>query len=223
MFWSTEIAPTQKHYILASGSIQLSQATLNTDNIQPGKTQLKVISKGNEYILCTLSKDTVQEQKLDISFNEENDSDCILTVTGVNSISLIGNLIEEEDDDDDDYEYEEDEDDEGGGSMLQFRDPSDNRFLGGFELRHFGLEVDTELPGIPVDDIDLRKEEENEEDRSLHNNIIQGLINAMINSGDTYQNARAKAVKKLLKQQSKDKNKDKNKNKNKITKNKVKK
>ncbi|CAO3618103.1 unnamed protein product [Cunninghamella echinulata] len=206
MLWSNEIyfkynlAPTEKHYIFNSGFIHLSYASLGTENIKPGKTQLKVISQGTEYILCTLTKDT-REQKLNLCFNEENDGDCILTVSGVNTISLLGNVIE----DDEDYEYEEEDEDEDDRGTLQFRDPSDNRFLGGFELRHFGIEdEDSQLSAfLPNDNIDLRKEEQSEDDKLLHDNIVQGLINAMLNSGDAYQKQRAKKIQsKLIYKQS---------------------
>lgn len=44
-----------------------------------------------------------------------------------------------------------------------FRDLYDNRFIGGFRLGHFGLDQDT----MPGDNVNLREEESNEEDRRL--------------------------------------------------------
>ena len=65
--------------------------------------------------------------------------------------------------DDDEFIPEEDEEEDDYGPV-QFRDPTDQNFLGGFELRHFGLEPHN--PYYP-DKIDLRKEESDEEDTML--------------------------------------------------------
>lgn len=66
------------------------------------------------------------------------------------------------DDDDDDYEDMDDDEADDFGTMA-FRDPTDNEFLGGFELRHFNL-----APNIPgYDAVDLRQQEKDIEDSLL--------------------------------------------------------
>ncbi|ORZ03850.1 hypothetical protein BCR43DRAFT_484085 [Syncephalastrum racemosum] len=104
---------------------------------------------------------------------------------------------DDEDDDEDDEDFipdEDDEDDEDDGGMLRFYDPSDTRFMGGFQLEHF-LGPSTE------DHINLRREESTEEDRLLNDNICQGLINSMLNSGNDLQVALAKEGLKRLEKQ----------------------
>ncbi|KAI9031809.1 hypothetical protein CLU79DRAFT_831065 [Phycomyces nitens] len=63
---------------------------------------------------------------------------------------------------------------------FEFRDTQDDRFLGGFELQHFEL--------APTyyghDDINLREEERNDDDKKLNDRIALGLINGMLNSMD---------------------------------------
>ncbi|ORZ16879.1 hypothetical protein BCR42DRAFT_413376 [Absidia repens] len=187
--WGLSLSPGEKHALLHPGTLKLNHATLPLVKLAPGRSQLKVLSNGEEYVLCTLSHDAVQEQKLDLSFTEDM-IDCVLLVTGTNAISLTGFLHDE----DEDFQLDEEDEEEDGSGMLQFRDPSDNRFLGGFELRHFGL---GSPPLTPVyDNIDLRKEEITPEDKSLHDNIVQGLINSMMNSGDRYQLKTAKRIAK---------------------------
>lgn len=83
----------------------------------------------------------------------------------LSKIVLTGQVYNDDDDDDRDFQPDEDDDDDDASGMMQFRDPSDNRFLSGFELRHFGL---GSPPLMPVyDDIDLRQEEQTPEDKSL--------------------------------------------------------
>jgi hypothetical protein len=66
------------------------------------------------------------------------------------------------DEEDDDYEDMEDEQTDEFGT-LAFRDPTDNEFLGGFELRHFNL-----APNVPgYDKLNLREQEETMEDSVL--------------------------------------------------------
>ncbi|KAF7721231.1 hypothetical protein EC973_005093 [Apophysomyces ossiformis] len=96
-----------------------------------------------------------ENQKLDIYITE--DDDATLTVTGKNSISLVGQLRTT------DPDFEPDDEDDSYGDAFRFRDPTDNQYLGGFELRHFGL-----APQLSdFDKIDLRKEESSEEDKKL--------------------------------------------------------
>lgn len=67
------------------------------------------------------------------------------------------------DDDDDDYEDMDDDDEADDFGTMAFRDPTDNEFLGGFELRHFNL-----APNIPgYDAVDLRQQEKDAEDTQL--------------------------------------------------------
>ncbi|CAO3587654.1 unnamed protein product [Absidia cylindrospora] len=181
--WGLSLAPGEKHAFRTLAALPLFK-------LAPGRSQIKVLSNGEEYVLCTLSHDSVQEQKLDVSFTEDM-IDCMLLVTGTNAISLTGFLHDE----DEDFQLDEEDEEEDSSGMLQFRDPSDNRFLGGFELRHFGLGSPPLRP-VYDDKIDLRKEEITPEDKLLHDNIVQGLINSMMNSGDRYQLKTAKRIAK---------------------------
>ncbi|KAG2214327.1 hypothetical protein INT47_000883 [Mucor saturninus] len=102
-------------------------------------------------------------------------------------------------DDDEDYEDDEDDDEEQGDNhgSLAFRDPTDNEFLGGFELSHFQL-----VPSIPgYDDIDLRQDEQDMNETFLNDNIATGLVNALLNSGDKSQIKKGKTLLKKLKKQ----------------------
>lgn len=77
-------------------------------------------------------------------------------------LSVLDKYDDEDDKDDTDEEEEEEEVVTYSGRHM-FRDISDDRFLGGFELRHFGL-----APQISFHDkIDLRKEETSEDDKEL--------------------------------------------------------
>jgi hypothetical protein len=79
---------------------------------------------------------------------------------------LTGQVCDDNDDDDKDFQPDEnDDDDDEVAGMMQFRDLSDNRFLSGFELRHFGLGSPPLMPAY--DNIDLRQEEKTPEDKSL--------------------------------------------------------
>ncbi|KAG0169524.1 hypothetical protein DFQ28_003602 [Apophysomyces sp. BC1034] len=98
----------------------------------------------------------VENQKLDLCITEDDEATLILS--GKNSVSLIGLLQTT----DPDFQPDE-EDDNGFGDIFRFRDPTDNEYLGGFELRHFGL-----APQLSdFDTIDLRKEETSEEEKKL--------------------------------------------------------
>ncbi|SAM02594.1 hypothetical protein [Absidia glauca] len=161
--WGLTLSPDQNPVPLQFGDLKLTQASLAWD-AKPGNTQLKIRSKNDEFILCTLSE-RVDQQKLNLALNEDM-LDCTLHVTGVNEIVLTGQVCDDNDDDDKDFQPDEnDDDDDEVAGMMQFRDLSDNRFLSGFELRHFGL---GSPPLMPVyDNIDLRKEEKTPEDKSL--------------------------------------------------------
>jgi hypothetical protein len=72
---------------------------------------------------------------------------------------LLGPDLPDEDDDD----YEDDSEDVDDYGSLAFRDPTDNEFLGGFELRHFNL-----APNVAgFEKVDLREQEETIEDSLL--------------------------------------------------------
>ncbi|KAI8988095.1 hypothetical protein BDF20DRAFT_305550 [Mycotypha africana] len=95
---------------------------------------------------------------------------------------------EEDDDDDEDYMFMDEDSDEFG--TLAFRDPTDNEFLGGFELRHFNLAPD--VPGFKK--VDLRSQEDSIQDTQLNDNIARGLVNALLNSGDAFQVKEGKRI-----------------------------
>ncbi|KAG2224425.1 hypothetical protein INT45_002964, partial [Circinella minor] len=155
------------------------------DDAKPGRSTLKVRVRDSEYAICSLTHNEIEQQSLDVYFKDVDEPTLILT--GVNSINITGNIVQ----DDDEFIPSEEEEDEDDYGPVQFRDPSDQNFLGGFELRHFGLEPHS--PYYP-DTIDLRKEESDEEDTMLHDNIAMGLINAMMNSGNDTQVKKAKAI-----------------------------
>ncbi|KAI8643071.1 hypothetical protein BD408DRAFT_415540 [Parasitella parasitica] len=102
------------------------------------------------------------------------------------------------DDDDDDYEDDESCEADDFGTMA-FRDPTDNEFLGGFELRHFNLAPN--MPGFEY--VNLRQQEKSLEDSLLNDNIATGLVNALLNSGDDFQMEKGKEFLKKLKKQRK--------------------
>ncbi|KAI8141551.1 hypothetical protein BJV82DRAFT_168756 [Fennellomyces sp. T-0311] len=161
------VHPNEPLTLAIEDSMHLTMASL-LDNAKPGRSTLKI-----------------EQQSLDIHFKDADEPTLLLT--GVNPISITGNVTQ----DDDEFIPEEDDEDEDDYGPIQFRDPSDERFLGGFELRHFGLEPHF---SFYPDKIDLRKEEVDEEDTMLHDNIVMGLINSMLNSGDEVKVNKAKAI-----------------------------
>lgn len=90
---------------------------------------------------------------------EEDHKDLVPNADAIDYSALLGSLEDEDDISDDDTS----DDDIVNYGRNQFRDVSDNRFLGGFELRHFGLAPQVSL----FDKIDLRKEETCDEDKKL--------------------------------------------------------
>ncbi|KAL0077252.1 hypothetical protein F4703DRAFT_1882884 [Phycomyces blakesleeanus] len=153
-----------------------------------GRTTLLLEVNGLEYAICSLIADNVENQPLRIFLTEEDEA--TIRVSGANSISLTGTVERDED-----FTPEEDEDADSHGS-LQFRDPSDNTFLGGFELRHFGLAQQNSM----FDKVDLRKEETSLEEGALNDRIVIGLINSMKNSGDKAKIKMAKTLRSKLNQ-----------------------
>ncbi|KAI9025338.1 hypothetical protein CLU79DRAFT_833992 [Phycomyces nitens] len=146
-----------------------------------GRTTLLLEVNGLEYAICSLVTDKVENQPLHILLTEEDEA--TIRVSGVNPISLTGTVELDQD-------FIPDEDEEDSHGSLQFRDPSDNTFLGGFELRHFGLAQQNSS----FDKVDLRKEETSLEDGALNDRIVLGLINSMKNSGDKSKLGMAKVL-----------------------------
>ncbi|KAI8061180.1 hypothetical protein BC940DRAFT_322738 [Gongronella butleri] len=146
-------------------------------------------------MICTLQGDITDSQQLNLCISKY-DQIVHLCASGPSPIVVMGQLYDLGDDDEDDADFMLDEDDEEEDSTLQFRDPSDERFLGGFELHHFGLGE----PTSPYmnDHINLREQEDNPEEAALHDRIVQGLINSMLNSGNQQQIAKAKKIKAKL-------------------------
>lgn len=83
-----------------------------------------------------------------------------IALTGMDWNWQQNDVDDDDDDDDEDFFPDEDDDEDDDGGMLQFYDPSDTRFMGGFQLEHF-------LGPSTDDRIDLRREESTEEDRLL--------------------------------------------------------
>ncbi|KAI7898258.1 uncharacterized protein BX663DRAFT_525718 [Cokeromyces recurvatus] len=142
---------------------------------------------------------TIEKYEMEDS-SEGDEENELETLTGApryaNYLSdLLGPDLPDEDEDE--YEDEMEEMDEFG--TLAFRDPTDNSFLGGFELRHFNLAP--QVPGF--ERVNLREQEESVEDTLLHDNIAKGLVNALINSGDEFQIKKGKEFLRKLKRQSK--------------------
>ncbi|KAI9491141.1 hypothetical protein BDB00DRAFT_515453 [Zychaea mexicana] len=187
------IQPNEPLTLAIDEGIHFTMASL-IDDAKPGRSTLKVRVRDQEFALCSLTFDEVEQQALDVYFKDVDEPTLILT--GVNPINLTGNIMLE---DGDFVPEEEDEEDDYG--PIQFRDPSDERFLGGFELRHFGLEPHY---SFYPDKIDLRKEESDEEDTMLHDNIAMGLINSMLNSGNEVKVKKAKAILETLKSKAND-------------------
>ncbi|CDH48515.1 predicted protein [Lichtheimia corymbifera JMRC:FSU:9682] len=169
----------------------LNMASL-TANAKPGRTMLTVSIKDHTFTLCTLTPDKCEQQAFNLYFDESDEA--TFKLEGTNAITLTG-LTQ-----DDDQEFiPEDDDDEfmldDNDGRFRFCDTSDKRFMGGMELRHFGLVPHS---GFEQDQIDLRADEDTNEEKMLNDNICEGLINAMINSGDDEQMRIAKTLQKKL-------------------------
>ncbi|KAI8062324.1 uncharacterized protein B0P05DRAFT_245769 [Gilbertella persicaria] len=172
-----------EHQKLSHIFIREDRATLQVD----GTNSLDLMG----YVELVERDDTEEEDDDD---DEEAD-----TVTGQPTyMNYLSDLLGPDLDDEDDDDYEEDmdmsQDDYG---TLAFRDPSDNAFLGGFELRHFNLMPN--LPGFEKED--LREQEQDVEESLLNDNIARGLVNALLNSGDQEQIKKGKELAKKLKKQ----------------------
>ncbi|KAI8377922.1 uncharacterized protein BYT42DRAFT_361737 [Radiomyces spectabilis] len=219
--WSMLLHPDEPFPVPMNGMLHLTMASLHDSNekIKSGRHTLKVIVKDQEYVLCSLARNHVEFQALQHYFTPLDKA--ILVVSGKSPVTVTGTFYPYEDEDEsqamqdiqatqlptylsdllgDDLPSDDSEDEfEGADAFgpLQFRDPTDNRFLGGFQLCHFGLSNQF----LPFDDINLRKEEESQEDTQLHDNIASGLINALLNSGDAFQVKQGKQLLKKLKKQ----------------------
>ncbi|KAI7865440.1 hypothetical protein BDF14DRAFT_1883547 [Spinellus fusiger] len=168
--WSHTISPGERHRVDIEGTLCLTMATL-LPTAKKGRSTLILEVNGIEYTLCSLITDKIENQACRIHLAEEDEA--TLSVSGVNTMALLGTLEV-----DSDFIPEEEELEDTHGS-LQFRDPSDNTFLGGFELRHFGLAQQNS----PLDAIDLRKEETSSEERALNDRIVTAILNGMKNTG----------------------------------------
>ncbi|RCH80187.1 hypothetical protein CU098_007734, partial [Rhizopus stolonifer] len=139
------------------------------------------------------------EYNSDDSNEDEEENENRETITGEPRYSnYISDLLGPDlpDEEDDDYQFEQMADDYG---TLAFRDPSDNDFLGGFELRHFNL-----VPNYPgFEKVDLREQEKTKDDTFLHDNIARGLVNALLNSGDDMQMSKGRELQRKLRKQCK--------------------
>ncbi|KAI8377908.1 uncharacterized protein BYT42DRAFT_605479 [Radiomyces spectabilis] len=192
--WTVTLTPREPHPILLDGVLHLKMATVSGD-ATPGRTSLIADVKEKRYTLCSLSNN-LTEQPLDIRFAE--DDEAILTVRGVHSVTLSGDYVKEDPDfelsfeelEEVQEELEQEERELRRLNKLRFRDTEDQRFLEGFDLSHFGLAS----PNSEHDTVNLREEEETEEERKLNDNILQSLINSMLNSGDDAKIAKAKQL-----------------------------
>lgn len=116
-------------------------------------------------IVGSLLQDTYQDTSDEEEEEEEEDER--ETISGQPRYpAYLSDLLGPDLPEDDDEDYEDLDDDEEPGDnygSLAFRDPTDNEFLGGFELSHFKL-----VPSIPgYDEVDLRKEEQDVNETSL--------------------------------------------------------
>lgn len=90
----------------------------------------------------------------------------MVPLTRWNSAITLTGLTQDDDDqefipEDDDDEFMLDDNDDG---RFRFCDTSDKRFMGGMELRHFGLVPHS---GFEQDQIDLRADEDTNEEKML--------------------------------------------------------
>lgn len=106
-----------------------------------------------------------EDEDMDDEEEEEDDDDERETISGQPMYSgYLSDLLGPDlpDEDDEDYEDMEAENQDEFGT-LAFRDPTDNDFIGGFELRHFNL-----APNVAgFQKVDLRAQEETIEDTLL--------------------------------------------------------
>ncbi|OAD07663.1 hypothetical protein MUCCIDRAFT_157928 [Mucor lusitanicus CBS 277.49] len=142
------------------------KATLVVQGVNPvhftGSMIVDIDDSSSEDDMDYTPTETNQDQDMDDSDEDEERE----TITGqpryANYLSdLLGPDLP--DDDDDDYEDMDDDDEADSFGTMAFRDPTDNEFLGGFELRHFNLAPN--IPGYEV--VDLRKQEKDAEDTLL--------------------------------------------------------
>ncbi|CDS03539.1 hypothetical protein LRAMOSA00941 [Lichtheimia ramosa] len=182
------LTPTQDFEL---DGFYLNMASL-TANAKAGRTMLTVSIRDQVFTLCTLTQDKCEQQAFNLYFDESDEA--TFKLEGKNSITLTGVTqdIDQEFIPEDDDEFMLDDNDDG---RFRFCDTSDKRFMGGMELRHFGLVPHS---GFEQDQIDLRADEDTNEEKMLNDNICEGLINAMINSGDDEQIRIAKTLQKKL-------------------------
>lgn len=118
-------------------------------------------------IVGTLEEDSSSssgEEDQDMEEEDEDEDEERETITGQPRYpeylsDLLGPDLPDEDDDD----YQDESEDVDDYGTLAFRDPTDNEFLGGFELRHFNLAPDV----AGFEKVDLREQEETLEDAML--------------------------------------------------------
>ncbi|KAI8982638.1 hypothetical protein BDB01DRAFT_851125 [Pilobolus umbonatus] len=185
-FWGKRMVPGEACPLFKNDRIILNMVSLDS-NKKKGKSILKVDIGGKVYMLCTLRRDKVEQQTLSHLFVASDGA--ILKLEGSLPVTLIGEQYTKEketvsghphypnylsdllgpdlpDEDDADYEEDSEEEEEGDAyGSLAFRDPSDNRYLGGFQLHHFNIEPQPQIRGI--EKLNLRKEEKTLEDTLL--------------------------------------------------------
>ncbi|KAI7878919.1 hypothetical protein K492DRAFT_238248 [Lichtheimia hyalospora FSU 10163] len=177
----------------------LSMVSL-TGDAKPERTMLTVTIRNDEtFTLCSLTPDKCAQQAFNLFFSEADYP--VFKLEGTNSMVFTGltqddfdrEFLPDDDEDDEDYECDEMMQDNNDDGRFRFCDTSDKRFMGGMELRHFGLVPHS---GFEHDQIDLRAEEDTNDEKMLNDNICEGLINAMINSGDDNQIQAANTIQK---------------------------
>ncbi|KAI9265832.1 hypothetical protein EDC94DRAFT_47219 [Helicostylum pulchrum] len=234
-FWGHRMVPGESYPIKYKGILTLNQASLEADPVEgktwlkvkaKGHTFMLCSLVKDEVERQVLSHFFIKEDDATLILCGTNPVNLVGSLLNDNSPDASGGSGDEEEDEtvsgqpryaeylsdllgpdlpeDDDEDYlddEEDEEDADNYGSLAFRDPNDNEYLGGFELRHFNL--GPKIPGY--DNINLRKEEKDDQDTQLNDNIAKGLVNALLNSGDKPQIKKGNEFLKKLKQQQRKK------------------
>lgn len=110
MFWGLILKANKKYTQAIKQSFHLSHAALDITSASDGPVQVVLTSDKNNYILCTLKKDSVQQVALDLNFEEGEEIS--FTSQGQGNVHLSGYIVIDEVgqfDDEDNDDQDEDE------------------------------------------------------------------------------------------------------------------
>ncbi|KAI8356133.1 hypothetical protein EDC96DRAFT_576870 [Choanephora cucurbitarum] len=107
IFWAKRVEPGKTCPVRIDGILRIQQACL-PENPKEGKTVLKVLVNGTNFVLCTLTKNRVESQKLSHIFTPSDQAK--LSVEGANGVDVTGYFdfmpVSEEEEDEEEEEEE---------------------------------------------------------------------------------------------------------------------